>query len=257
MRILKFLGPVLFAFLFPAVSFAAGLYVTPIEGTYRVNEIFTATIRLDSIKQYINAAEGALHFPPKMLEVVRVSKTGSILTLWPEEPSFSNEAGIVRFAGAVEGGFGFKGAGAPVLQIVFRSLYPGSAALDIKDAQVFSSDGRGTPVLENTEGATITISNAAFPEPQPPVAPAPISLLMVALITILVLILAAAVWFAFYISRSRGNGKVGQAGFDVIKHDVANVFWNLEKKLKKNGKFSQEERESREKLMKELDDINK
>ena len=49
----------------------------------------------------MNAASGVISFPADKLEVVSLSKTGSVFTLWVQEPSFSNSAGTINFEGIV------------------------------------------------------------------------------------------------------------------------------------------------------------
>src|SRR3989344_4849624 len=90
----------------PVLAHAATLGFSPSSGSYTVGSVVTANIYVSSADQAMNAASGAISFPSDKLEVTSLSKTGSIFTLWVQEPSFSNSAGTVNFEGiALNPGF--------------------------------------------------------------------------------------------------------------------------------------------------------
>ena len=59
---------------------AASLYFSPSSGTYQTGRNFTVNIRAESPAS-MNAASGVIIFPTDKLEVLSVSKTGSIFNL--------------------------------------------------------------------------------------------------------------------------------------------------------------------------------
>ena len=77
---------------------AASLYFSPSSGTYQTGRNFTVSIKVSSPTS-MNAASGVISFPTDKLEVLSVSKTGSVFNLWVTEPSFSNigSNGNIRF----------------------------------------------------------------------------------------------------------------------------------------------------------------
>lgn len=144
----------------PLVIKAATLYLTPKEQTLYQGDTFITKIRINSDEEEINAIEGNLEFPKDKLEVVDISKGGSVLNLWPEEPSYSNQTGEINFIGGVGGGFQGQ---AKILSIIFRvnsEISPPQSAFVVfkENSQVLLNDGKGTPASLNFQGATYKIT---------------------------------------------------------------------------------------------------
>jgi len=139
----------LFVFLFAlvrvSVAQAASLYFFPSSGSYEVGKTFSATVYVSSADQAMNAASGVISFPKTQLEVVSLSKTGSIFGLWVQEPSFSNSAGMVNFEGIALNP-GFTGASGKLITINFKVKAAGSAALNFSSGSVLANDGQGTNI---------------------------------------------------------------------------------------------------------------
>ena len=92
----------IFYFLFSVSSAqAASLYFSPSSGSYIIGERVSVNVYVSSADQAMNAASGVISFPQDKIEVVSLSKTSSIFSLWVQEPSFSNSAGTVNFEGIV------------------------------------------------------------------------------------------------------------------------------------------------------------
>ena len=109
-------------FMLPTSVFAATLNFSPPSGSYNVGNTFSVNVNVDSSDQAMNAASGIVSFPWDKLEVVSISKTGSIFSLWPAEPSFSNSAGTVNFEGIVLNP-GYTGPSGKILSITFPPIY--------------------------------------------------------------------------------------------------------------------------------------
>jgi hypothetical protein len=159
-------------FLLPTLAEAADLRISPGSGTYSAGQTFTAVIEVVPGGDSVNAVEAQLSFDTTALSVVSVAKTGSVLTLWPVEPSFSNGAGTITFGG---------GHTAPItspstlLQVTFRASGEGAGSVSFDSGSVLAADGRGTDVLDNTIGANYTVSaatNVPTPTETPDTAPA-------------------------------------------------------------------------------------
>ena len=112
----------------PIAAQAASLYFSPSSGSYAVGSPITLNVYVSSADQAMNAASGVISFPSDKLEVTSLSKTGSIFTLWVQEPSFSNSVGAVNFEGIVLNP-GFTGSGGKVLSITFKTKVAGNAPL--------------------------------------------------------------------------------------------------------------------------------
>ena len=137
---------------------AATLYFSPSSGIYQTGRNFTVNVRVES-SAYMNAASGVVIFPAGKLEVLGVSKTGSIFNLWVQEPSFSNREGNVRFEGIVLNP-GFTGTG-KLVSVTFRAKSAGVADLSFSSGSILANDGLGTNILSGMNTATFTLSQGA------------------------------------------------------------------------------------------------
>lgn len=155
----------------PNLTQAASTTLTFSPSTATVSTGATVALKvLINAGQAINAAEATITFPKDKLEVKSLSKTGSVFTLWPVEPSYSNANGAVSFAGGLPSP-GFNRSGGTIITITFQAKTVGSARLTISGAQVAANDGQGTNVLSSTGSATITIQSEPVPPPPPPPQP--------------------------------------------------------------------------------------
>lgn len=68
-------------FVLPHIGQAAGLYFSPAAGSYKAQSTFAVDVYVSSADQAMNAASGTISFPQDKLEVVSLSKEGSIFTL--------------------------------------------------------------------------------------------------------------------------------------------------------------------------------
>lgn len=140
-----------------AQQLGASLYVVPPSENPTSGNNFTLSIKTDSLEQPINAVKGILAYNKDRVEIVSVSKIGSILNLWVEEPQFSNREGILKFQGGVPKP-GFIGNGGTVLLVIFRAKLAGLAHLSWKEGEVLAADGKGTNILSNLQNVTFEIS---------------------------------------------------------------------------------------------------
>ena len=147
----------------PAIVQAAeaSLFFSPGDGIYHTGSTFLVKVEVNSDGAPINAAQSKVLFPPEILEVKSISKAGSIFTLWPEEPVFSNSKGEVSFKGGIPSP-GFTGTG-NILTINFRAKKTGPAKVSFSEAEVLAADGRGTNILKFTPEAIFSITET-YPE---------------------------------------------------------------------------------------------
>ncbi len=142
---------------------AATLYFIPGSGNIAVGDIFTANVYVNTKGVAVNNAEAVVNFSPDLLSVTSVSRTGSIFSLWVEEPSFSNTGGTVIFNGGLPTP-GFSGSAGKVASIVFRAKKTGEASLIFSSAAVRANDGLGTDILDGQGSAKFTLKEAAVPK---------------------------------------------------------------------------------------------
>src|SRR3989338_8837245 len=105
----------------------------------------------------MNAASGVISFSSDKLEVASLSKTGSIFSLWVQEPSFSNSAGTVNFEGIALNP-GFTGASGKLISINFKVKSVGDAPLTFSSGSVLANDGKGTNILANLGSGLFSVS---------------------------------------------------------------------------------------------------
>src|SRR5258708_4246617 len=155
-----FFGTIFFLvafFYFSSGVLAASLYLTPSTGNYFTNHTFTLGLYVSTPNAAMNAAQGTLSFPSNQLEVLSISKTNSVVNLWVQDPSFSNNDGTVNFGGVVVNP-GFQGASGKILSITFRVKNIGPATVSFSSGSVLANDGKGTSILDNMRSATFALT---------------------------------------------------------------------------------------------------
>jgi hypothetical protein len=151
----------------PIPAFAASYDIAPSSATVRVGD--TVSLRVSAASDSsLNALSGTLSFPSDPLAVTGVSKTGSIVTLWVQDPSFSNKDGTVSWSGVVPNP-GYIGDAGRVLTVTFKALRTGTATVAVNDGSILANDGEGTELYKSSGTATITI----LPRGEAPASAAP------------------------------------------------------------------------------------
>ena len=144
-------------------AFAATLSFFPQSGTYFSGRSFTVAVQVASPNQAMNAVQGEISFPTKKLQVLSVSNVDSVLNLWVQSPTFSNQDGTIDFSGVVVNP-GYQGTATNVITITFVAKNTGVAPLTFVSASVLANDGKGTNILDGMPEANFTImplANAA------------------------------------------------------------------------------------------------
>ena len=174
----KVLGGVLLLFVcvlfFPVVVEAATLYFSPSSGSYNVGGTFSVGAYVSSADKAMNAASGTAFFSREQLEIISLSKTGSIFSLWVQEPSFSNSAGTINFEG-IAFNPGFTGASGKLITVNFRVKEAGVAVLNFSSGSVLANDGQGTNILTSLGNAQFSLGGVAQPGAPEAVTPAELS----------------------------------------------------------------------------------
>jgi hypothetical protein len=155
------------ALLFPFAVQAASLYFSPSSGSYTVGSTFSLGVYVSSTDKAMNAASGIVSFAQDKLEVTSLSRSSSIMSLWVQEPLFSNAAGTVNFEGIVLNP-GYTGGSGQLLSINFRVKAPGTASAIFSSGSVLANDGYGTSILTGLGTAEFSlIPTTLIPAPQP------------------------------------------------------------------------------------------
>lgn len=139
----------------PFVSQSATLGLQALSAQVNPSKNFTIRVSVNTQGKAINNAEAVIRFPKDLVEVVSLSSSGSIFSLWVESPSFSNSAGTISFNGGAPNP-GFTGTG-QILSAVFRAKKVGTANFSFSGAAVRENDGLGTDILSGQGSASVLI----------------------------------------------------------------------------------------------------
>jgi len=173
-KIVLILKPLLYVFIFgfslltADFAQAATLYFSPSSGNFSVGDILTTSVLVNTQSKAINTADAVINFPAGLLEVVSVNKSGSIFSLWVEEPAFSNSAGTITFNGGLPTP-GFTGTAGKMISIVFRVKNSGTASLIFSSGAVRANDGFGTDILQTSAPAQFILKAVEVTPVLPPV----------------------------------------------------------------------------------------
>lgn len=143
--ILLFFGGV-----FSSSAQSASLYLSPYSGTFFIGSTFDVSVFVNTEENNINAVEVNLKFPSELLQVTSPTAGASFVSIWADQPSYSNKDGVISFKGGVPTP-GIKTSAGLVSTITFRAKAPGIATVFFLDtSKVLLADGKGTNILKST-----------------------------------------------------------------------------------------------------------
>ncbi len=152
-------------FLSAQVIDAASVYITTGRAEVQTGETVTATIYVNTNGVPINSVEGVISVPSDILEILSVNTTGSVLSLWVEQPAFSG--GMVTFNGGVPNP-GYTGSAGKVLSIQMRAKRDGKATIAFQSATVRANDGLGTDATQSKTGVSVVVTAPPATKPTTP-----------------------------------------------------------------------------------------
>lgn len=139
---------------------AASLYFSPSSGSYTVGDTISVGVFVSTGTDSMNAASARIAFPPSVLNVTSVSKSGSIINLWAAEPSYSNSTGSVSLEGIVLNP-GYTGTSGKIATMTFTVQSAGTAIVSFASGSILANDGLGTEILSGMGSATFSIADSA------------------------------------------------------------------------------------------------
>ena len=146
------------------ISHAATLSLSPASVKVSSGNIVSVKVLVNTEGQSINTVAASIQFPGDLLQVMSISKSSSILSLWVQDPSFSNAAGTISFTGGVPNP-GFSGQSGEIVSIVFKAKKQGTASVIFTDSSVLLNDGLGTDVLSAKKSTSVSITSASSDVP--------------------------------------------------------------------------------------------
>lgn len=139
-----------------APVFAANLSFDSDNATPSKGQEFVVQVLLDSRNEAINAIEGKVLFPERLLEVKEVRDGNSIINFWVEHPTIEKN-GSISFSGIIPGGYqDTKGL---IFSIVFRARDLGQDSIVVGDIKILKNDGKGTPATVETSPLFVVVSS--------------------------------------------------------------------------------------------------
>ncbi len=154
----------------PAKTAGATLYLSPSSGTKTIGATFSVGVKVNSGGEVINAAEGSISYDTNLLDVVSVSKGGSIFPFWTAEPGASG--GIIRFGGGLPPP-AYNGSAGHIIGITFKAKRAGEARVSFTSGAVLANDGKGTNIIAGMGSASFTIGAAQIAPTKPKEPPKP------------------------------------------------------------------------------------
>lgn len=115
-------------------------------------------------KRPVNAAGGNVYFPPETLESIAVTRAGSRIDLWSEDPVITNESGTIHWSGGIIDPTE-EGVEGRVFTMHFRAKEAGKALIVIKDGQLLAHDGAGTNVYSGSPSLSVYVRAPGTPSP--------------------------------------------------------------------------------------------
>jgi len=143
-----------FFFLFAFRADAATLRLSPGFGSFVLGGTFDVSVILNTEAVAVNTIAVQLSFPPDKLQLANPSLGKSLIQIWANPPTFSNQEGSVYFVGGIPNP-GITASEGIVQTLTFRVVAPGEANISFgAETQVLANDGLGTDVLRLTSPAS-------------------------------------------------------------------------------------------------------
>jgi len=152
-KILFFLAAIIIFFTNNSSCFGeqgASLYLSPKNGTFFVGDTFDISVFVNTEENSINTVEVDLKFPPDLLQVTSPAAGNSFISIWADQPFYSNKDGLVNLKGGIPSP-GINTSAGLVSTIKFRAKAPGVATVFFLDSsKILLADGKGTNILKTT-----------------------------------------------------------------------------------------------------------
>lgn len=136
------------------------LYFPPLSEDPRMGRNFTVILKADSLSQKVTAINGELSYSDEKLQIIGISKVGSIISLWRQEPTPRTSSGKIVFQGDVAGS-GFIGNGGTVFSIIFKPKSSGVASILWSGSEAFGDPGKKNNIISNLENLDFSIGKAS------------------------------------------------------------------------------------------------
>jgi hypothetical protein len=128
----------------PSTASATSIYLETSKDTVSAGDTFIVKVKIDAENKSINTVEG---------DIVLVSQSNNFavndsviaqspFTLWPQDPSLSEDGKTISFVGGVPGGFNLDKVN--LFNIIVKTSREGDIEFSPKNIIAFANDGQGT-----------------------------------------------------------------------------------------------------------------
>lgn len=145
--------------LFPFFANAGEITFRAKGDEFLIGESFTVEVYIDTQDANINAVEGDIYFPSKIIKILDVDTGGSAINFWIVEPKDTKDR-MIHFAGMTPGGF--TGDSFKLFSIRFQGKAPGVGEIYGEKIRTLINDGYGTEVDTKIKKMTIAIPEKKF-----------------------------------------------------------------------------------------------
>lgn len=139
----------------PVRAAGATYYFSPSSVKLNVGQTATISLFISTPTEAINAGDGTIVLPAAYASGVSVSKSGSVFTLWPEEPVLSGST--IRFAGG-KAAPGYQGSGGKVLSFTIRGSAEGTGLITLTGGRILANNANSTNIFGGAGNATVSVT---------------------------------------------------------------------------------------------------
>jgi hypothetical protein len=133
---------------------------SPASGTYHVGDTIRVKV-IASTDKPMNAFSANVTFSKETLTLDSISKSSSLIDLWPREAVASNSGGFTNFEGVILNGY--TGDAGNMITLVFKAKSTGMATLQFTAVSILANDGEGTEIFSGgLSTATFKIEKAVY-----------------------------------------------------------------------------------------------
>jgi hypothetical protein len=145
----------------PSFSYAATLTFGG-SATYTEGDRISVPVLLSTeTGESANAVSASILYSSDFLTLVSISKSGSIITIWAEEPSYTQSN--AQFEGVILNP-GWSGTQGTVVTLTFIAKKTGNARISFISSSVLANDGKGTEIRKSAFEKNITIGAIKTPQ---------------------------------------------------------------------------------------------
>lgn len=139
-------------------ALATNIYFETSKDVVSVGDTFIVKVKIDAENKDINTVEGDIFLGSQNNNFVVNDSiiAESPFTLWPQNPSLSQDGKTISFVGGVPGGFNLDNVN--IFNIVVKTNQEGDIEFSPKNIIAFANDGQGTKLPVNVRNLIVKVA---------------------------------------------------------------------------------------------------